>query len=596
MSANTLLNDVQPRLQTNSIYENEYNYLTTKRDDLSIIIGTMNASKVLPNSQLTDEHSDGAKIAYTAKVLNEQGKAKAQEYLDANGLNKTITDTSRYHVMVKDNTTGKYTLGGRGMNPLDGQDLVNVSKQILGVNESRRIAGEMIEKVGAENVELRMFSMSGADGFDLSLDYNVNSILYDPPINLRQILKNSLATGERTNSITVVRNPENVISSGTMFRNVSMYPQYEVDVVPVGSSGLVESHKLVPNFTRDQVESFHESAVELQRRGTLKAQADTLTDMKKAMNANKSFTEFMRELSPVDVIGDRLGVRVNRNSALVRSWEELGGTFTEGETQHISTAKTSGEPTEIIVGDELLDLIRNNRFDEAERVSQNIFESGVSSMEGTEIANNSAVKASMFETLAEQAHINALGLGLFGAILGGEISNLIDPSGSMGRNDRIGVDEHSAISGGLGAGFTELGMAGMGGTALGAEVLPVIAGGALGAIAGTETQVGIYEALDRAGANTDTKQSLSDIGGGAVGGAIFSATSITGAIAMGSVALAPETMGLSIAVGAGVGALFGLGAYLFGKINHHETKTDQPPPPRRYTPPVPVVNKYLVTE
>jgi len=66
---------------------------------------------------------------------------------------------------------------------------------------------------------------------------------------------------------------------------------------------------------------------------------------------------------------------------------------------------------------------------------------------------------------------------------------------------------------------------------------------------------------------------------------------------MGSVALAPETMGLSIALGAGVGALFGLGAYLFGKINHHETKTDQQtPPPRRYTPPVPVVNKYLVTE
>ena len=113
--------------------------------------------------------------------------------------------------------------------------------------------------------------------------------------------------------------------------------------------------------------------MELQRRGTLKAQADTMIDMKKAMNANESFTEFMRELSPVDVIGDRLGVRVNNNSALVRMWKELGGTFTEGETQHITTAKTSGEPTEIIVGDELLDLIQNNSFEEAEGVSQNIF-------------------------------------------------------------------------------------------------------------------------------------------------------------------------------------------------------------------------------
>lgn len=490
MSANTLLHDVQPRLQTNSMYENEYTYLTTKRDDLSVIIGTMNASKVLPNSQLTEAHSDGAKLCYAAKVFNEQGKVKAQEYLDANGLNKTIVDTSRYHVMVKDRTTGKYTLGGRGMNPLDGQDLINVSKQILGVNESRRIAGEMIEKVGAENVELRGFSMSAADFFDASLDYNIDAILYDPPLNLRHILKNSLATGERSNTIELVRNPENVISSGTMFRNVSLFPQYEVTVVPTGASGLLESHKLVPNFTRNQVEDFHQSAVELQRRGTYKAQADTMIDMKKAMNFRETFTEFMRDLSPVDVNGEQLGVRVNRSSALVRMWEMLGGDFTESETKHLNAAKTAGEPTEIIVDEETIDLIRVDRFDEAENVAQDIFDQGVSSMNGTDIANHPAVKASMFETLAEQAHPTALGVGLFGAILGGEISNLIDPSGSMGRHDRIGVDEHSALSGGLGAFGTELGMAGMGGTAVGGEILPVLAAGALGAIFGTETQVG----------------------------------------------------------------------------------------------------------
>ena len=522
MSSSTLLHDVQPRLQNSPMYENEYTYLTTKRDDLSVIIGTMNASKVLPNSQLTDAHSDGAKICYSAKVFNEQGKVKAQEYLDANGLNKTIVDTSRYGVMVRDNTTGKYTLGLRGMNPVDGRDYINVSKQILGVNESRKIAEEMLEKVSGD-VEVRGFSMGGADAFDLALDYNIDAILYDPPIGFRSILKNSLATGERSNTIELVRNPENVISSGTMFRNVSMFPQYEVTVVPTGASGLVESHKLVPNFTRNQVEDFHESAVELQRRGTYKAQADTMIDMKKAMNFRETFTEFMRDLSPVDVNGEQLGVRVNRSSALVRMWEMLGGDFTESETKHLNAAKTAGEPTEIIVDEETIDLIRVDRFDEAESVAQDIFDQGVSSMNGTDIANHPAVKASMFETLADQAHPNALSVGLFGAILGGEISNLIDPSGSMGRHDRIGVDEHSALSGGLGAGFTELGMAGMSGTALGVEALPVLAGGALGAIFGTETQVGVYNALDRAGANTDTKESISDIAaGGAVGVLFFS--------------------------------------------------------------------------
>jgi len=585
MSANTLLYDVKPRLQTSFIYENEYRYLTAKHDDLSVIIGTMNASKVLPNSQLTDTHSDGAKIAYAAKVNNEQGLAKAQEYLDANNLNKTIVDTSRYHVMVKDRTTGEYTLGGRGMNPLDGRDILNVSQQILGVNESRRIAGEMIEKVDGK-VELRMFSMSGADGFDIALDYNVNAILYDPPINVRQILKNSLATSERTSKITVVRNPENVISSGTMFRNISMYPQYEVDVVPVGSSGLVESHKLVPNFTKNQVEDFHQSAVELQRRGTVKAQADTMVDMKKAINARRSFTDFMEDLSPVDVNRGALGVRVNRNSALVRMWEQLGGVFTEGETRHLRTAKTSGDPADIIVGEDILDLINTNRFDEAERVARDIFDTGVSAMENTDVARNPAV----LETLAEPT---ALGVGLFGAVLGGEISNLIDPSGSFGMNDRLGVDLHQAMSGGFGAGFTELGMAGMSGTALGAEVLPVLAGGALGAVAGTETQVGVYDVLDRLGANSDTKQSLSDISGGAVGGAVFSATSIAGAVAMGA-EIGSVGGAVGIAVGGGVGALFGMGAYLYDKLSHHEKKTPQPPTP---TPtPKPVVNNNLITE
>ena len=596
MSSSTLLHDVQPRLQTNSMYENEYTYLTTKRDDLSVIIGTMNASKVLPNSQLTDAHSDGAKLCYAAKVFNEQGKVKAQEYLDANGLNKTIVDTSRYGVMVRDNTTGKYTLGLRGMNPVDGRDYINVSKQILGVNESRKIAEEMLEKVSGD-VEVRGFSMGGADAFDLALDYNIDAILYDPPIGFRSILKNSLATGERSNTIELVRNPENVISSGTMFRNVSLFPQYEVTVVPTGASGLVESHKLVPNFTRNQVEDFHESAVELQRRGTYKAQADTMIDMKKAMNFRETFTEFMRDLSPVDVNGEQLGVRVNRSSALVRMWEMLGGDFTESETKHLNAAKTAGEPTEIIVDEETIDLIRVDRFDEAESVAQDIFDQGVSSMNGTDIANHPAVKASMFETLAEQAHPTALGVGLFGAILGGEISNLIDPSGSMGRHDRIGVDEHSALSGGLGAGFTELGMAGMSGTALGVEALPIVLAGGIGAVAGTETQVGVYNALDRTGANTDTKESLSDMAGGAVGGAVFSGTSVLGAVAMGSVALAPETLGLSIVVGAGIGALFGLGSFVVSKMSQYETKKQEaPPPPPSYTPPMPIANNYVVTQ
>jgi ABC-type glutathione transport system ATPase component len=43
------------------------------------------------------------------------------------------------------------------------------------------------------------------------------------------------------------------------------------------------------------------------------------------------------------------------------------------------------------VDEETIDLIRFDRFDEAEGVAQDIFEDGVSSMENTEIAKNPAV-------------------------------------------------------------------------------------------------------------------------------------------------------------------------------------------------------------
>ena len=330
-----------------------------------------------------------------------------------------------------------------------------------------------------------------------------------------------------------------------------------------------------------------------------------MIDMKRAMNEGQTFTEFYRELNSrdgrpsgvdvdVDGVFGKLGVRVNRNSALVRMWNILGGQFTESETAHLNTTPSSGDAPELYVDEDTMDLIRQDDFEEADRIAQDIFDNGVSSLENTEVAANPAVKASIFETLAEQAHPTALGVGLVAAIAGGELSNLIDPSGSFGRGDRFGVDAHQALSGGLGAFGTELGMAGMSGAALGVEALPIVGAGAIGAVAATETQGGIYTALDQMGANSDTKQSLSDIGGGAVGGAVFSGVSIAGAAAMGAeVGSAGGLVG--IGVGALVGGLFGLGAYALGKMSHHEDKKKppQPTPSPRYTPPQPVTNNNI---
>jgi hypothetical protein len=51
-----------------------------------------------------------------------------------------------------------------------------------------------------------------------------------------------------------------------------------------------------------------------------------------------------------------------------------------------------------------------------------------------------------------------------------------------------------------------------------------------------------------------------------------------------------------VAIGAGIGALFGLGAWAVGKMSHHETKKQVPPPPPIYTAPEAIINNKVATQ
>ena len=68
--------------------------------------------------------------------------------------------------------------------------------------------------------------------------------------------------------------------------------------------------------------------------------------------------------------------------------------------------------------DETVDLIRNNRLREAERVSQDILRL-VCLPSRILRWLRTRMKASILETLADQAHPTALGVGLVAAIAGG---------------------------------------------------------------------------------------------------------------------------------------------------------------------------------
>ena len=205
--------------ETNETAETENVLKKKKHIDLSQIIGTMGIKMSEPNSPLTDDHISGAKMANASKIVAELSVEDAQLYLDMNDINKTITNSNRYGVMLRDNETGKHTLALRGMNPTDPRDILNVSQQIAGSNESRKMANEMIDKViadGGEVERIRAFSMGGSDGLSIAMERGIPATLFDPAINPSHMLSNATALSSPKAEIEIIRNQENFISIGVL--------------------------------------------------------------------------------------------------------------------------------------------------------------------------------------------------------------------------------------------------------------------------------------------------------------------------------------------------------------------------------------------
>lgn len=553
-----------------------------KATDLSTIIGTMGVKMPTPNTELTEEHVSKAKLAYASKL----GVNEAERYLAHNGINKEIVDSSRYGLMLRDRETGKHTLALRGMRPTDPRDIFNVSRQTSGSHESLKIANEMLDKVieaGGEVEHIAGFSMGGSDALDLSMSRGIDATIFDPPINPRHVLSNSLATRPNDASIEIVRNPENFISVGSGFRNASLYPQYRVSVVPVGESGVFANHELLPNFIRPQIQDAETTATNMVKVANRFAQHETLIDMKRAMNGSQSFTEFYRELNSrggepsfvdVDVGGvfDKLGGRVNENAPLVKLWRIAGGQFNQSEQEHLNNTPSSSATQDIVAEADVLEHITKNELDIASSKAQERFTSGMAEMNANETFSHPAVKSSVSTHIQNAVHPVNMMTGMISAFAGEGVMSIIDPSGSFGQYNEAGVLEHTAVSGSLTGAFSDILMNGMaGGSGLFSEAvagLSVSAG--VGAITGEATRYLVDKELDDVGANSDTKQSVSSLSGGLVGGAT---ASLAGdALAIASASLTGAEIGelggpAGMAVGAGVGAIFGLGAYGLAKLN-----------------------------
>ena len=608
-------------------FESEEERRYKKSTDLSHIIGTMNVDMSRPNTQLTTDHTDHAKMCYAATRAYKNGIDDAQTYLHHEDINKTIVDKSRYGIMLRDNETGKHTLALRGTNFRDPRDIFNTGLQSTGRHESQTLANEMINKVlrdGGEVERITGFSAGAADGLSISMERGIDGTLFDPPVYPRQIFRNARSFRTQLADIEIVRNPENLLSLGTAARNLSLKPQFRVSVVPTGERGLINSHELLPNFSQTQLDKAQMAAENLAKVGTAFAQHDTMIAMKEAMNEGQTFTEFHRDLNSnsgvdvdVDGIFNKLGSRVNKDAPLVKLWMMLDGSFNDIETSHLlglphpeiqgveeitsmmgdlsleteglgeltsrignlkinNEQQTSSRPRtnqEIVADRDIVEHLNNNEVEIAKNKAQERFTEGMNQVNSDEVMSHPAVRNSVAEHLRNAIHPVNMATGTIAGLAGAGAMSIIDPSGSFGQYNETGVVEHTAVSGTLTGAFSDIMMNGMsGGSGLVSKSIAGISVSAgAGAIAGEGARYGVEKGLDKLGANTDTKESVSDIAGGVVGGATTAAVGDLAAV--GSAALVGAEVGelggvVGVAVGAGVGAAFGLAAYGLGKLNH----------------------------
>jgi hypothetical protein len=289
--------------------------------------------------------------------------------------------------------------------------------------------------------------------------------------------------------------------------------------------------------------------------------------MGQAIRDGKSFTEFLSEFSPVDVAGG-LSSRIYEGSNFTNWWKELGGSFNQTEVQHlVTTPKGSTTKT----GTTAQHRAEFGKLSPAEQDAQitektdlhmkalerfNDFQSGQNQIQ--EIIEPTLAEKS-YGTITEQLSGASVASGFIGSYVGGKIVEKLDPQ------QKLKVQGDEAVSGFLGGGI--------GAVLAGGAILPSAIAGSAGLLAGAETT----RALQRAGVSKTGSATIGGAVGGATAGVVTAGVS-AGALALSGAevgsAFAPETFGLSIAIGAGIGALAGLGASLW-----NEAFGDDTPPP-----------------
>ena len=544
-------------------------------------------AKMLEAAKIAELEAKTTNIDYildadTNQARLDYGLGKAQEYLDAEGINYTVEPnlSTKEGLILINNETGVPKAVFRGTNFKNVSDLKTDLAIVHGQENLTRQFKSAKELVLATNEqylpvdELLGFSLGGAKAITIGNELGIKTTTFNPAISPSHLKNVPLNSGDQHTLIRVTEDPVSALSGfkPSAFKIKSILPLNEPKWLNPESGASV--HDLT-NFSKTGA----------RRSGFIPEKRDAfvkstkvhnelvgLHEAKMAVEQGKTLTEFLREFSPNEVTREgTLNVRVQGNSKLTGFWKKAGGEILPAEQKAIvkNTIRAiqnnpNSDPDPFVLKDqevtEFLERPENVRADRVQSAVEEVATRGNEFHEASELTTETR------NSLKAQLSPANLGVGLVGGYAGAKVANLIDP------NQKLGDVGHEALSGGLGGGFTAGAIATLGGEALTATALaPAVLSSAAGAIAGYETNKAVAGALQKAGANRDTVESVSDITAGAVGGAA------TGITAIGASALLGAEIGElggapGVLLGAGVGAVFGLGAYAVDAIKYNSSK------------------------
>ena len=517
---------------------------------------------------------------------------KAQEYLDNLSIPWSIDplhSTGQGLVLVE-NETGQVKIAYRGTDITNTKDLITDALSIVGVDEKlspewKDVVSQMdsvINYYGYKPEELIGFSRGSILSMNLGNEYSINTTELNPLIS-KNLVKSQADYPETVHEIIRTTGDPVSFRAGYADRSVGTWKVFSI-LPKQDTLNPWEHHslsQLLDNNTARRMPIEDLLVKNIIKKSKKIDELKQIQEIQDSIAEGRNFTEHLDKFSSPDANWNgeysNFSPRTDINSAPVQLWIEHGGELSPSEVSKLSlNVDPSKPPTKYSTNEDYRLEFANKSLDEQNAVieleSDNL-QNAINTSDNYSAEPDAIRKGLLRETqLTDDPNLSQalmdnlgtvnLGVGLAGGLAGlGEAYYI-----QKGLKDTTGVNlnqsEVAGISGGLGGINTGLLKSGLSGSALEASALGAEAlSGASGAVIGYESQKKIAEKLKKDGANQDTIDSVSDISGGSIAGASSAIVGSAIAGAEAGSALAPETLGLSVLVGAGLGAVAGAGAY-----------------------------------